>query len=789
MRFSFNWLKRHLDTQSSIHDIAQKLINIGLEVEEVVDSEAIFSKYRLVKITEVGQHPNADRLHICTAIDGTGKEYHIVCGATNVREGMKAVLAMEGAYVPGSDITLKRSKIRGVVSEGMLCSYAEVSLPEQNDGIIDLDQAVDLNEHVSTVLGFDGGILDVAITPNRGDCMSVRGIARDLAAAGVGKLLDISHTDCKPTCDFPLDISLDNIESFLNYMPMLALRVVKNVKNGESPVWLKNALSIAGINSVSLLVDLANWYMIDTGRPLHIYDLDKINGAFGIRYASRGEKFIDLKGKQHELRSDMLISADSKSPLCVLGVIGGDGIACSDDTTNILIESAYFNPSAISKTGNFLNIVSDARARFERGIDKESCISGLDGITSLIQEYCSGDASEIFTLGSSPSDSNVITLHYDKLISISNCPIEWADAICILKGLGLTVCKESDKSVTFRIPSWRSDLLIEEDLIEEVLRIYGLDKVPDIPLKMNYSAHGRGEHKEKLQINLKRLLVSRGLSEIVSYPFIKKDWADAVRENRKLIYVVNPINSDMNTMRPSLIPSLLSASLRSLNFGDSCATIFECGHVFYDDAVQQTHVSGIRVGNALERHWLNKVREWDVFDVKGDLEAMLHYCGVEKMRVEASAPSYYHPSRSGTFICGRKTLGYFGELHPRINQLFSINQRIMCFELIAEEVLSFEKKQMAFHSKIFPSITRDFSFLFAETASIGDIVNGIYSLDSIVSNVIVFDCFNIGEGKKSIGISVIFNALDRTLNEDEANNLSAKIVQYVASCGGELRSK
>ena len=385
MRFSLNWLKKYLDTNLSIYELANKMTAIGLEVESVAAPEKIFEKFQLAEIEKVEDHPNADRLHLCTVRNKDGKTRRIVCGAYNVRVGLKTVLALEGAYIPGKNFVLKKNKIRGIVSEGMMCSREELCMPpKEPDGIIDLGDHISLDDNIGDVLGYDGGIFDVSITPNRGDCFSVKGIARDLAAAGAGIFIEHEISDCHTKFDFPLNIVCDYNNEVANYAPMMSFRVIRNIHNQESPEWLKRALQIAGINSISLIVDLANWYMIDSGRPLHIYDLDKIEGNFHIRFAKHLEDFVDLKKNAYELRTDMLIAADDNDPLCVLGIIGGDKIACSLDTKNILIESALFDQICISKTGNTIDLMSDARMRNERGIDKASCNVGLEAISNLI---------------------------------------------------------------------------------------------------------------------------------------------------------------------------------------------------------------------------------------------------------------------------------------------------------------------------------------------------------------------------------------------------------------------
>lgn len=792
MRFSFNWLKKHLNTRLNLSQLSDKLTSIGLEVEEVQDPAKIFDRFKLVEILQIEDHPNADKLHLCTVQDANGNRCRIVCGAKNVRVGLKTVLAMEGAYIPEGQFYLRKSKIRGVTSEGMMCSWRELGLPETGeDGIIDLPKETDLNSDVGDVLGYEGGIIDVSLTPDRGDCFCVKGIARDLAAAGAGEFIEFEDIICKSDETFPLNIQLDSSPLVYRHVPVAAFRVIRDVKNAESPDWLKNELRIAGINSVSLIVDLANWLMIDSGRPFHIYDLDRIEGNFQIRFAHDKEEFIDLKEVKHELRDDMLVPADDHSVLCVFGVMGSKKTACTMDTKNILIESALFDPVFISKTGAFLNIVSDSRTRFERGIDKSSCKSGIEALTKLITENCGGFASQVYMLGDSEVDNVSVRVCKEHLQDIGGCDIDWACAVKILESLGLEKVAFSDCDASFKIPSWRSDLKIEEDLIAEVLRIYGYDNIEKKNLDVEFVGTDLKWSEFTQEMAVKRLLTTRKLSEVITYSFTKDSYAKTFSENNKLIYLINPISSDLNTMRPSLIPNLLTTALRSLNFGRTSVGLFEIGHVFCNDGEQKTHICGVRIGDYSERHWLNRSRKSDVFDVKADAIAVLKLFDVDESSISycGEAPSYYHPYRRTALMRGRKVLGYLGELRPCIGQQFGISERIECFELFLDEFMKVNSKKEMFNAKIFPKIGRDFAFIFEAKCEVGSLLSSIKRLDHLVASVSVFDRFVMDDGRISIGIGVSFESPDRTLTENEAQGLSDKIVKFVESRGGELRTK
>ncbi|MBO4405308.1 MAG: phenylalanine--tRNA ligase subunit beta [Alphaproteobacteria bacterium] len=793
MRFSFNWLKKYLETEQSIAQVAESLTAIGLEVENLLDSEVVFKNFKLVKIEKAERHPNADKLQICSVVDSEGNRHQIVCGAPNAREGLIAILAMPGAIIPASNEVLKKSKIRGVESQGMMCSFDELSIETEDkfDGIIEVPEGTDLKTPIADVLGFDGGVLDVSVTPNRGDCFSVKGIARDLAACGVGKFIENQTKPCEIDSEISTKVDYED-ESVFNYAPHMSFRVIRGLKNGESPKWLKNALKNAGLNSISAVVDIANYCMVDCGAPFQIYDLDKIEGDLNIRFSYKNERFSDFKGEQYKLNSSILISEDDNhEPLCLLGIKSGGKIACDENTENILIESAYFDPECIARTGVYLDATSDSRTRFERGINREGCVDALEQVSRMILEICGGSAGKIFTIGRAAQEKESVKLSKQKLRSVSGCDIDWNRVKEILQKLGLKMVEEDGESATFTIPSWRHDLSIEEDLIEEVLRINGYNNVQEKPL----SIVSIGEDiclKDFYQLsNLRKLLAFRNMSEVVAYSFTKRELAEAFRENRKLILIMNAITTDFEVMRPSLLPNLLKTAVLSLNYGEKSASIFEVGHVFADFCDQETHVSGIRVGAANSRNWLNKKRNYDVFDVKKDFFAILNFFGIniKNVKIEADVPSYYHPSRSGAVYLGRKLLGWFGELHPKINKLFGISERIMAFEVLPAINELKKKRKREYSNKIFPKIERDFSFIFGEKDAVGEMVNGIYKLDNRIAKVDIFDSFKINSTQKSIGITVMLDAVTRTLTEDEAAEVSNKIVSYVEKFGGKLRNQ
>lgn len=791
MRFTYNWLKSYLSTDLSANQIAEKLTSIGLEVESFEDPSIIFEKFKLAQIESAEKHPNADKLKICEVVDGYGKKYHIVCGAPNARAGLKTILALSGAIIPESGIVLKKSKIRGIESEGMMCSCTELAISDvDSHGIIEIAPDTDLSASVGEVLGYDGGIFDVSITPNRGDCFSVKGIARDLAAAGAGMFIEPEKIGCQGAFNFPLNVQIDY--GIQNYAPFIALRVIRGIKNGESPSWLKQRLKAADINSISTIVDLSNLWLVDSGRPLHIYDLNKIEGDLSIRFAKNKEKFTDIKGNERLLQADMLVTTDNKDVLCLMGIMGSAKAACDKNTTDILIESAFFDHISVSKAGGFLNIMSDSRTRFERGIDRESCIPGLESITKAIIDLCGGEASSILTIGEVPKNEHPLVLTKKKLNSIAGFDVAWEQAKDVLLRLGLKLKSESESSMTFVTPSWRHDLNIEEDLIEEILRLIGYDAVTE--QRIEPLVKGKDKYLSLLRDKntLKKLLASKGLSEVISYSFIKTEYAEAFKENKKLLLLLNPISEDLSVMRPSLLPGLIFAASRTLNYGKTHAELMEAGDVFYNECLQESQIAGVHIGEIHERSWIDQNRKADIFDAKADLLAILEYYGIYEKDItikKENLPSYYHPSRSGVVFIGRRLIGYFGEIHPKIRKLFSVNERIICFEVILDNIAPSQKKN-AFNSKVFPTIERDFSFVFNTKTLVGNLISEIYKLDSRVIKADIFDCFEMSHLKKSVGFTITLGATNRTLTEEEANEVSLKVISHITKFGdGELRTK
>lgn len=793
MRFSLDWLKKHLNTNYDVAKISEILTSIGLEVESAENFSRKFENFSVTEVKSVEKHPNADRLHVCKVTDASGVEFQIVCGASNVRKGLKTILAHPGALIPETNTVLKKSKIRGVYSEGMLCSSAELMLKDRDtNGIIELDPDTDLSTKVVDVLNLPLGVIDISITPNRGDCFSIRGVARDLAAKKAGSLVPLEEFEAKGAFELPIKIHYAKNEGCKAYAPTIAFRVIRGLKNKPLPNEIKAFLESAEINSISPIVDISNFFMFDFGRPLHIYDLKKIKGDVHIRFAYPGEKFIALNGEEYILQPDMLVSADDEGPLCLMGVMGSKRCACSDETTDILIESGWFAPEFISRTGNFLNIMSDARARFERGIDRDSCVPGLEFVTKYYLDLCGGSASKIFLISEGEIAQKLVELRSQKLNSIAGVKINWQEAKEILNNLGIKEAESTDDGSKFIIPGWRSDLLIEEDLIGEVLRIHGYGDIDEKKIDPIINNEDILLNARREILSFRKLFASHGLSEIVSYSFIKQEYATLFKEDSRLIYVLNPISTDMAVMRPSLLPNLLSSALRSFNYGEAGVSLFEIGNVFLDSGRQEPRIAILRSGVSSERSWLEVRRDFDVFDIKADVMDLLEFCNIPVKDIMISTeklPSFYHPSRAGRIVINGRTIGYFGELHPKITKAFSISKKVVCAQLCIAEFFSPKKRSTEYYPKIFPKISRDFSVVFDAKQSIGNLINDILRLNKCITNVGIFDCFYLEDGQKSIGINVLLDGKDRTLTEEEAQEISDGIIKIIEASGGELRKK
>ncbi|MBY0461645.1 MAG: phenylalanine--tRNA ligase subunit beta [Alphaproteobacteria bacterium] len=787
MKFTLNWLKDHLETDKSLNDILLALTNIGLEVEGVDNPADRLKEFVVAKVVEAGKHPNADRLNLCQVDDGSGKLLQVVCGGINVRPGMKIAFARVGTTIPVSGQALKAGNIRGMDSLGMICSAQELLLStEESDGsIMDLDTDAAPGSALAPVLGLDDAVIDVSIGPNRSDCFSVRGIARDLAAYGVGKLKDLKIPQLSAGIDCPIKVTITD-----HNCSHFAGRMIEGVQNKESPVWMQRRLRAVGQKCISALVDVTNYISLDIGRPLHVFDADKLKGDIIVRAAKAGETLEALDGKVYELEDGMTTISDASGVISLAGVMGGMHSGCTESTTKVFIESAYFDPIRIAKTGQSLRILSEARTRFERGVDPMQVALGADLAAHYILEHCGGTVSQIVVAGSSKNTLLTVTLAHEKLINYSgDNSLSLKEADEILKSLGFKVTALSDKEITVEVPSWRHDISLDVDLIEEILRIRGFDKLPvtSLPLKKPNTDFNRIKA-------LKNTLVSRGLSEVYTWSFIDSETAGKFGVGVEL---EAPLSQEMAVMRPSILPGHLKAIANNQSKSLYNSAFFEVASRYSlagQTLIEEPMIAGVRSISIGPRHWLDAPRKVDVFDGKADALALLEAMGVSNYQTDTSAPDYYHPGRKGCLKQGNKTLAYFGEIHPSLIESFGLMGPVVAFEVFLDN-LPKELKRKITQVTLSPyqAVTRDFAFILDKKVTADQVIRIIQKIDkNLTQDIQIFDVYEgdkLPKGQKSLAIQVKLQALDKTLSEEDLNTFSANLISAVEkTCGGVLRN-
>jgi phenylalanyl-tRNA synthetase beta chain len=810
MKFTLSWLKDHLDTKASVDELATTLSAIGLEVESVEDPAKALGGFTIARIVEAKKHPNADKLQVVQVEVAKGQPLmEVVCGAPNARAGMVSVFAPLGTYIPGSKITLEKKPVRGVVSNGMMCSSAELELSDDSEGIFDLpaEWASRIGQSYIDVAGLNDPVFEVKLTPNRPDCTGVRGIARDLAAAGLGTLKPEPNLGpIKETFDCRIAVKLEFSPETANACPVFAARTIKGVSNGPSPDWLQNRLKAVGLRPINALVDVTNYISQDRGRPLHVYDADKIKGAIRARLGKPGEKFLGLDGKEYSVDETMCVIADDAGPLGLGGVMGGESTGCTPTTKNVLIESAWFDPLRTAATGRKTGLVTDARYRFERGVDPATVRPGLDLATDMILKLCGGEASKAKVAGKEPIEARVIPFDFARVEKLTGVKLSDAEISKTLKALGFKIDgKPNASKVT--VPTWRPDVHGGADLVEEVVRIAGLDRVPATPLPR---AHGITRavltEKQKRARRTRRLLASRGFVEAVTWSFIPKDQATHFGGGAPALDLANPISTEMSSMRPGLLAGLLTAVTRNRNRGTADVALFELGQAYRGDKPEDQYLSaaGVRAGTATldgaGRHWDGKAEAAGLFDVKADVFAALAALGVDanKAQITRDCPAWYHPGRSGTLRLGPKTiLAYFGDVHPATLKALDVEAPVAAFEIFLDAPPPERKKSRAKSaltaSDLLP-VTRDLAFIVPKDVAAGDLVKAAQNADKgLIRLVTVFDVFEGGslaaEGKKSIAIEVTIQPTTETLTDQAIETITQKIVADVKrATGGELRS-
>lgn len=809
MKFTLSWLKDHLKTKATVDEIATRLSAIGLEVEGVEDPAKALGAFTIARVVEAKQHPNADRLRVAQVEIEAGKPpVEVVCGAPNCREGMLTVFAPLGTFVPGSGITLEKKPVRGVVSNGMLCSAAELALSEESDGIIEVasEHAGRVGQRYVDAIGLADPVFEVKLTPNRPDCTGVRGIARDLAAAGLGTLKhEVRTQGVEGAKDCPVEIRLDLDADSADACPVFAGRLVNGVQNGASPAWLQNRLKAIGLRPINALVDVTNYISFDLGRPLHVYDADKLKGAVRARLGKAGESFLGLDGKEHAIDGTMCVIADDSGPLGLGGIMGGVASGCTEATTNVLIESAWFDPLRTASTGRKTGLTTDARYRFERGVDPASVLPGLDLATQLILKHCGGTPSKARVAGKAPDAQRSIVFDLDRVEKLTGVRLTEGEIRQILEALGCTLTGKARRP-SVAPPTWRPDIHGAADLVEEVVRIAGLDRVRATPLpRLAGVTQAVLTEKQKRTRRARRSLASRGLVEAVTWSFIPRAQARLFGGGADALELANPISSDLTSMRPSLLPGLLTAVMRNRNRGFADVALFELGQAYRGEGEddQLLNAAGVRAGSArlagAGRHWDGKAEAVSVFDAKADALAALAALKLDtaKAQIAREAPAWFHPGRSGTLRLGPKTiLAHFGEIHPETLSALNLDGPVVGFELYLDALPGEKRKSRmrpALGAADLLPVRRDFAFVLDRGVAAGDVVAAAASADkTLIQSVAVFDVFEGGDlaaaGKKSLAIEVTLQPFEMTLTDKDIEAVSAKIVAGVRKAtGGEIR--
>lgn len=802
MKFTLAWLKSHLDTDAPLDAICAKLTAIGLEVEGVTDPAAIFKPFRVAHVLKADPHPNADKLRVCLVDTGEGAPLQVVCGAPNARAGMKGVFAPVGSTVPGIDLTLKAATIRGVASNGMLCSEREMGLSDEHNGIIDLPADAPLGAPFASVIGLDDPVIEIKLTPNRGDCLGVRGIARDLAAAGIGKLKPLTVVAIPGKFDSHIKVTRDLPADAQDACALFVGRLIRNVKNAPSPAWLQRRLKAIGLRPISALVDVTNFFTYDLGRPLHVFDAAKVKGNIVARLARPGEKLLALDGREYALDDTMTVIADDNGPEGIGGVMGGEHSGCSESTTEVFVECAWFDPVRTAQTGRKLGIHSDARHRFERGVDPAFLHDGMELATQMILELCGGEPSNVEIAGDEPDWARRISYRPSRLLGLVGFDLPAERQATLLRALGFGVSDDNER-LRIDVPSWRPDIDGEADIVEEVARLAGFELIPATPLPVDRAVPLPAVNAAQRRARqARRGLAARGLVESVTYSFIRRADAALFGGGKADLQLVNPISADMDAMRPSILPGLLQAAKRNMDRGFADLALFELGPQYADQSPegQSLVATGIRRGMSGPRHWREKPRNVDAYDAKADAIAALAAAGapVENLMVMDGAPDWYHPGRSGTLRLGPKVvLASFGELHPRVLKAMDARGPLVGFEVFLDRIPAARAKsgraKPALKLVDYPAVDRDFAFLVDAALAVDSLLKAVRGAEkTLIARVGVFDLFagtGIEPGKKSVAISVRLEPQDRTLTDAEIEAVGKKIVDAAAkACGATLRA-
>jgi len=802
MKITLSWLKEYLDTKASLEQIVEQLSMLGLVVDDVIDNSNGLEEFTIAHVVSATKHPDADRLNVCTV--DTGKEtMQIVCGGVNVHDQMKVVLAPIGSTIPTNGMKIKLGSIRGVESQGMLCSAVELGVDEDcpEGGIIDLPQDAPVGARYVDYAGLSDPVLDIEITPNRGDCFGIYGIARDLAATGIGTLKSFAVPEIQPAVKSPIDVVI--ADETKNICTLFTRVYIQGVKNCPSPAWMQHRLRSVGLRPISALVDITNYMSMALGRPMHVFDADTLDGNLMVRQAKKGEKVLALNDLEYELDESVTVVADQSRAHAVGGIIGGKDSGCTMDTKNVLMECAIFDAINITLTGRKLNIITDARQRFERGVDVNMTFVAQKIATQFILDHCGGQASELASVGLPLPEMPVIAFQPKRIKEMIGTDVPLDKACSILEALGMIVEDKGD-SWQVKVPTWRHDLTIEEDIVEEIIRVYGYDHIPREPLthetpNADYESYPGSRTRQKWGWQVRRALCAKGLHEALTLSFLDEKTAKMFGGGNPAIKLVNPLSSELSDMRPSLLPNLINAVQRNHDRDQHDVNLFEVGKQFTDigEDGELMVVTGVRSGKSGPKHWAAPPRDVDIYDAKADAITTLKACGLDTdaLTVISPGPDYYHPGRSGYLSLGPKNkLAAFGEIHPKILSEMKIDPKIVGFEVYFGQLpIPKDTKKGVLELSPYQPVERDFAFIVDRNVAAQDLVTAVKRAGKdIISEVRLFDVYegkNLGEGKKSLAISVRIEPKEGTMTEEMLTSLSNKIVEQVKSLtGGELRS-
>ena len=798
MKTTLSWLKSHLVTEAPLSALVDRLTMLGHEVESMEDRAASLKGFVVARVVSAEPHPNADRLRVCRVDAGKG-EVQVVCGAPNARTGMKGVFGPVGVTIPKTGTPLQESTIRGVASRGMLMSAAELALGEDHSGIIELPADAPVGASYASLVGLDDPVLDIKVTPNRADCLGVRGIARDLAAAGMGRLSPLDTTPIEGRFRSPIAIHIEDRKA----CPLFLGRHIRGLKNGPSPRWLRERLEAIGLRPISALVDITNFLTFDVNRPLHVFDAGKVTGDLTVRFARRGEKLLALNGREYELDPEITAIADDVGVQSLGGVIGGEPTACTETTTEVFVEAALFDPIRTAATGRRLEIISDARYRFERGVDPAFVGPGLEIATRLILELCGGEASEVVVAGAAPDWQREYLLRPERLAGLGGLHVPPAESRAILETLGCTISEaaaEHRGSLRVEPPSWRGDIEGEADLVEEVLRVKGYDEIPAVPLPREtvISRPAIDARRRRAEL-VRRTLASRGLTEAVTFSFISSRVAELFGGGKPELRLVNPISAELDAMRPSALPGLVEAARHNADRGFPDAALFELGPAYRDDTPegQLTVAAGLRAGRLGPRDWRQPPGEPDLYDAKADALAALAAMGapVDNIQTADDPPPWFHPGRAGALRLGPSLLAHFGELHPDVLDAFEVKGPVAAFEVFLDAVPlpRAGRGKPPLKLSVFQPVERDFAFIVDRDLPAEILLRAARSVDrKLVSEIRLFDVYEgkgLPDGKKSLAISVVLQPQEATLTDSEIDAFSKRLVVAVEKAtGGTLRS-